>query len=396
VVKGYVQKQGIDFEEVFMLVAHMESVRLILAIAAHEGWRVHHMDVKSAFLNGELEEDMYIQQSPGFVAGQDHQVLKLKKAMYGLRQAPIAWYSKLHTSLYSLGFVHSDHEHAVYTRHTMSRPLVIGVYVDDLPITMQKQFWMSDLGLLTYYLGIEVCHDNSGIAFCQNAYARKHLDRTSMVSCNPSSTPMEARLQLVKKSSEGLVNATKYWSVVGALRYLVHTRSDLAHSVSIDSRFMSEPHEDHLAVVKRILCYVAGTQEHGVCYARGRAEDLMLLGFSDSDHAGDVEDNQSTSGILLYLGQSPILGQSQKQKSMALSSCVAEYMASSAATYQAIWLARLLTELLGIAMKTPLLKMNNKAAIHLIKNPVHHGRSNHIQICYHFIRECASEGRIEV
>jgi hypothetical protein len=159
---------------------------------------------------------------------------------------------------------------------------------------------------------------------------------------------------------------------------------------------MVEPHEDHLAVVKRILRYVVGTQEHGVRYARGRAEDLTLLGFSDSEHAGDMEDSWSTSGILFYLGQSPISWQSQKQKSVALSSCEEEYMASFAATCQAIWLAGLLTEILGATVKNRLLKVDNKAAIDLIKNPVHHRRSKHIRIRYHFIRECAAEGRIEV
>jgi hypothetical protein len=134
IVKGYVHRQGINFEEVLALVAHIELVRLILAVAAHEGWHVHHMDVKSTFLNGELEEDVYVRQLSGFVAGQEHQMLKLKKALYGLRQAPRAWYCKLHTSLHSLRFVCSNHEHAVYTRRTASRSLVISVYVDDLLI----------------------------------------------------------------------------------------------------------------------------------------------------------------------------------------------------------------------------------------------------------------------
>jgi hypothetical protein len=217
-----------------------------------------------------------------------------------------------------------------------------------------------------------------------------------MASCNPSSTPMEARLQLVKKSSEEPVNATEYRSVVSALRYLVHTRPDLAHLVSFVIRFMVGPHEDHLTLVKMILCYVAGTQEHGVRYARGRAEDLTLLGFSDSDHDGDVEDSQSTSGILFYLGQSPISWQSQKQKSMSLSSYEVEYMVSSAAICQAIWLAGLLTEILGASVKTPLLKVDNKPTIDFIKNPIHHGRSKNIRIRYHFVCECAAEGTIEV
>jgi hypothetical protein len=169
ITKGYVQKPGIDYEEAFALVARMESVKLILAMTVHEGWRIHHMDVKLAFLNGSLEEVVYVQQSPGFSVGEQSQVLRLKKALYGLRQTPRAWYSKLHVSLTSLDFVRSDHKHAVYTRCTVSKPLMICVYVDDLLIAgtldsdievfkqeMRDWFKMRDLELLSYYLGIEV------------------------------------------------------------------------------------------------------------------------------------------------------------------------------------------------------------------------------------------------
>jgi hypothetical protein len=154
---------------------------------------------------------------------------------------------------------------------------------------------------------------------------------------------------------------------------------------------MSNPHEDHQAVVKRILRYVAGTQDHGIRFTRGSARELLLLGYGDSDHGGDIEDNKSTSRILFYLGKNPITWQSQRQKSMALSSCEAEYMASSAANCQAIWLTRLLSEILREASRAPLL-----ATIDLIKNPEHHGYNKHICIWYHFVRECATDGRIEI
>jgi hypothetical protein len=409
VARGFVQKQGIDFEEVFAPVARMESVRLILAVAAHEGWKVHHMDVKSAFLNGELAEEVHVRQPPGFALGDADQVLHLKKALYGLRQAPRAWYEKLHSSLNDLGFTRSNHEYVIYTWRTTSRPLVVGVYVDDLLIAgaidsdikqfkqeMQDRFRMSDLGLLTYYLGIEVSQDSSGISLCQKVYATRLLERTGMTDCNPSRSPMETRLKLTKASEEAKVNAIEYRSVVGALRYLIHTRPDLAHAVSYVSRFMSEPHGDDLAAVTRILRYIAGTQGHGIWYARGVAGDLLVQGYSDSDHGGDEEDSRSISGVLFYLGSNPVTWQSQKQKSMALSSCEAEYVASSVAACQAIWLSSLLSEILGEEGRAPLLKIDNKAAIDLVKNPVHHGRSKHIHIRYHFVRECATEGRIEI
>jgi hypothetical protein len=181
VAKGYVQRQGIDFEEVFAPVARMESVRVLVAVAAHYGWIVHHMDVKSAFLNGDLVEEVYVAQPPGFSAeGHEGKVLKLHKALYGLRQAPRAWNSKLDSVLHDLGFLRCKSEHGLYTRVKESRRLLVGVYVDDLIILgepsaevlkfkeeMKKKFRMSDLGALSYYLGIEVKQGANGVTLCQ-------------------------------------------------------------------------------------------------------------------------------------------------------------------------------------------------------------------------------------
>jgi hypothetical protein len=180
------------------------------------------------------------------------------------------------------------------------------------------------------------------------------------------------------------VDVTEYHNTVCALRYLVHTHPDLSHSVSFVSWYMAEPHEDHQATMKRILRYVAGTLDHGLHYGREDPGDLCLLGYNDSDHGRDVDDSRSTSGILFYLGGRPISWQSQKQKSVALSSYEAEYMASSMMVCQMIWLAGLLTEVLGIQGRPPILKVDNKATIDLIKNPVHHGHSKDIRIRYHF------------
>lgn len=409
VAKGYVQKHGIDFDEVFAPVARLESVRMILAVAAHQDWRVHHMDVKAAFLNGELQEEVYVQQPPGFAMGRAGQVLKLRKALYGLRQAPRAWYAKLDACLNSLGFTRSDHEHAVYTRRTSSKPLVVGVYVDDLLITgpvdgdiarfkqeMLEKFRMSDLGLLSYYLGIEVRQDDAGIFLAQSAYAQKLLEQRGMAECNPCHVPMEPKLKLSKASTATPIDATGFRSIVGGLRYLVNTRPDLAFAVGYVSRFMAEPREDHMAAVKQILRYVAGTRGHGLRYIKGRPEELKLLGYSDSDMAGDLDDRKSTSGGLFFLAHSPITWMSQKQKVVALSSCEAEYVAASTAACQAVWLAGLLQEIMGTLVTPPRLKVDNKSAIALTKNPVHHDRSKHIQTRFHFIRECVETGKIDI
>jgi hypothetical protein len=410
VAKGYVQRQGIDFEEVFAPVARLETVRLLIAIAAQEGWQVHHMDVKSAFLNGDLVEEVYVAQAPGFEKkGEEHKVLKLHKALYGLRQAPRAWNSKLDKSLVALGFEKCPLEHAVYKRSRKGDRLLVGVYVDDLIITggsakeidafknqMKTLFSISDLGLLSYYLGIEVHQSSGKISLSQAAYAAKILDKCGMKDCNPTLIPMDPRAKLSKESSNPLVDSTQYRSIVGSLRYLIHTRPDIAHSVGIVSRFMEKPTTEHLAAVKQVLRYVKGTLDHGCVYEKGE-EGLKVHGYSDSDLAGDIDDRKSTSGMVFYLGCNPISWCSQKQKVVALSSCEAEYIAASSAACQGLWLGRLLTDLMMKKEVEPVvLRIDNQSAIALCKNPVFHERTKHIEIRYHFIRDCVEAGSIDV
>lgn len=332
VVKGYAQRHGIDYDEIFAPVARMEAMRLLIALAAHEGWEVHHMDVKSALLNGDLQEEVFVEQPPGFlITGKEHQVYKLHKALYGLHQAPRACNLKLDDSLASRGFKRSPSDHAIYCRGAGSERLVLGVYVDDLVITgsnssgiqkfkkeMTELFKMSDLGLLHYYLGIEVKQQVDGISLSQSNYAAKILEKAGMSDCNPCKIPKEPRLKLSMESTSPPVDATMYRSLVGSLRYLINTRPDLAFSVGYVSRFMEEPHEDHLAAVKHILRYIARTCGWGLFYARKRNEQSSLTGFSDSDLAGDFDSRKSTSGIIFFLGDSPVSWQSAKQKAVAL------------------------------------------------------------------------------
>ncbi|KAM0925571.1 hypothetical protein ACQ4PT_004106 [Festuca glaucescens] len=391
VAKGYVQRQGVDYEEVFAPVARLETVRLLLALAAQEDWKVHHMDVKSTFLNSDLTEEVYVEQPIGYEKkGEEEKVYKLKKALYGLKQAPRAWNSKLDQCLVSLGFKRCPLEHAVYTKSSKDSNLLVGVYVDDLIITgdntqeiegfkaqMKKKFSMSDLGLLSYYLGIEVKQNSGEISLCQSAYAVKLLDKCGMADCNVVQVPMDQRHKLSKISSNPPVDTTTYRSIVGSLRYLVHTRPDLAYSVGIVSRFMENPTTEHMSAIKQILRYVKGTINLGCTY-KNRKERLVLHGYSDSDMAGDVDDRKSTSGMVFYLGPNPISWNSQKQKVVALSSCEAEYIAASTAACQGVWLRRLLADLAKKEVQKVSLKIDNQAAISLCKNPVHHERSKHI------------------
>lgn len=409
VTKGYVQQQGRDFDEIFAPVTRLETVRLLLALAAKNSWEVHHLDVKSAFLNGEIQEEVYVAQPKGFVKKRkEHLVYKLVKALYGLRQAPRAWYAKLSKCLEELGFSRCPYEHAVYTKRIREDLLIIGVYVDDLLVTgtkvsiieefktqMNKRFDMSNLGKLSYYLGIEVEQGCGYIELRQTAYAKKVLEKAGMLECNPTKYPMDPNESLTKDEGGKLVDTTQFKSIIGGLRYLVHTRPDIAYSVGIISRFMENPTILHQHAAKQILRYIKGTLKFGLVYTKD-GNNNILSGYSDSDLAGHVDDRKSTGGMAFYLNESLVTWVSQKQRCVALSSCEAEFMAATAAACQAIWLRNLLGQVTGNNGGPVVLHIDNKSAIDLAKNPVFHGRSKHIDIRYHFIRECVERGEIVV
>lgn len=409
VAKGYVQQQGVDFDEVFAPVTRLETVRLLLALAAKNSWEVHHMDVKSAFLNGDLLEEVYVKKPEDFVKkGQEHRVYKLLKALYGLRQAPRAWYSRLNKCLKDLGFEKGPYDQVVYTKKEGGESLIVGVYVDDLLVTgssvnnilkfkaqMTGEFEMSDLGKLAYYLGLEVEQNKEFTELKQSAYARKLLEKANMLGCNSVKYPMEPRVQIHKDENGKRVDATKYRSLIGGLRYLVNTRPYIAYSVGVVSRHMETPTSLHMGAVKRILRYVKGTLDYGLRYTKGKG-NYILSGFSDSDFAGDKEDRKSTGGMTFYLNENLITWVSQKQKCVALSSCEAEFMAANAAACQGIWLRNLLRQITDLGPGPVIIYVDNKSTIDLSKNPVSHGRSKHIDIRFHFIRDCIERGDILV
>jgi hypothetical protein len=250
------------------------------------------------------------------------------------------------------------------------------------------------LGLLSFYLGIEVHQDSSDISLRQTAYAKRIVELGGLTGCNPAYTPMEERLKLSRDSTAEEVDATPYQRIVGNLRYLVHTRPDLAFAVGYVSRFMQRPTTEHQQAVKRILRYVEGTTNYGLHYPRCPGVQ-HFIGYSDSDLAGDSDTSKSTSGMLFFLSKCLISWQSVKQQVVALSSCEVEYIATTTASTQALWLARLLGDLLGRDAEAVELRVDSKSALALAKNPVFHERSKHIRIKYHFIRSCLEEGSIK-
>ncbi|KAJ9567735.1 hypothetical protein OSB04_003701 [Centaurea solstitialis] len=306
-----------------------------------------------------------------------------------------------------MGFQRCLQEKAVYRKAFDKEFIIVAVYVDDLFVTgtylelinqfkrrMASQFEMWDLGELTYYLGIEVSQEKGCVKIKQESYAMKILKEAGMEDCNATLCPMEPGLKLSKAENEPEVEATHYRKLVGCLRYLLHTRPDLTYPVGVVSRYMQSPRESHARAVKQILRYLQGTTSFGINYERGN--DMKLVGYSDSSHNVDVDDGRSTTGHVFYLGTSPITWCSQKQATVALSSCEAEFMAATAAACQAIWLRELLAELIGLEKQKVLIRVDNKSAIALSKNPVFHGRSKHINTRYHFIRECVENEQVVV
>jgi hypothetical protein len=299
------------------------------------------------------------------------------------------------------------HEAAVYQQGSRHSVLLVGVYVNDLVITgteeaeveafkaqLKGTFQMSDLGLLCCYLDIKVHQDNSGITLCQAHYAKHIVELGGMGGYNPAHTLMEERLNLSHYSEAEEVDATLYQCIVSSLCYLVHTRPDLAFAIGYMNWFMERPTMEHQQAIKRILRYVADTLDYGLRYERCPGA-VHLVGYCDSDLTGDIDTSKSTSGVLFFLDNCPVSWQSLKQRVVALSCCKAEYIATTSAATQALWLAHLLSELLGRKTETVELKVDIKSTLALAKNPVFHERSKHIWIKYNFIRSCLEEGSVK-
>lgn len=406
VVKGYKQKYGIDYEETFAPVARMETVRVVLAIAAQYKLKVHQMDVKSAFLNGVLNEEVYVEQPSGYeTKGKESKVYRLKKALYGLKQAPRAWYSRIDSYFINKNFCKCDGEPTLYIKENKGMILIVVLYVDDLLFLgsneeivnnfkkeMKEEFEMTDLGLLRYFLGIEVQQLEHGIFISQSKYATNILKRFQMETCKSTPTPVAMGIKLRKEDWTKSVNPTLYKSIAGSLMYLTATRPDIVYAVSLISRFMENPKSTHLQAAKRILRYVQGTIGYGIIYKK--SEDFKLTGYTDSDWAGSADDRKSTSGYVFHLGSGVVSWASKKQPIVSLSSAEAEYIAATTATCQAIWMRRILKDLGHEQQEATKLLCDNSSAIALSKNAVFHKRTKHIDTRYHYIRELINAGEI--
>lgn len=409
VAKGYAQQPGIDYNETFAPVARLDTIRSVISLAAQKGWSLHQLDVKSAFLNGVLKEEVYVDQPEGFVIkGEEIKVYKLKKALYGLKQAPRAWYGEIDSYFIGQGFERSQNEPTLYIKvEGKTEILIVSLYVDDLVFTgsneslikkfkeeMMKKYEMSDLGLLHYFLGIEIIQNEDGIFISQKKYAKTILKKFGMEGCNSVPTPLVVNEKLQKEDGSKEVDASIYRSLVGSLLYLTATRPDIMYAASLLSRFMHKPTQIHFGTAKRVLRYIQGSMEYGIMFERNVVP--KLYGFCDSDWGGSVDDSKSTSGYAFTLGTGVFSWQSKKQKTVALSTAEAEYVSASLATSQAIWLRSIMEDIGEKQGEPTLILCDNKSAIAMAKNPVFHNRTKHIARKHHFIRDAVEDKEIDV
>ena len=408
VCKGYAQVEGIDFEETFAPVARLEAIRMFLAFAVYKDFTVYQMDVKSAFLNGKIKEEVYIEQPDGFQLGENpNLVCKLKKALYGLKQAPRAWYSRLDTYLQQQGFRKGMVDSNLYIKSEKANQLIVVVYVDDIIFggsknelcknfadNMQTEFEMSMIGELAFFLGLQINQLKNGMFISQTKYVKEMLKKFTMEDCKPVSTPMTTGCKLSKDDKAPTVDQTQYRSMIGSLLYLTATRPDILQAVCMVARFQANPKETHVTAVKRIFRYLKGTVEYGLWYPRGK--DFTLIAFSDADWAGCVDDRKSTSGGAFYLGNNLVGWHSKKQDSVSLSTAEAEYIAATSCCTQILWMKQMLKDF-GIQINEPISVLcDNTSAINISKNPVMHSRTKHIAIRYHFLKERVAQGEVQL
>ncbi|GKC05238.1 retrovirus-related pol polyprotein from transposon TNT 1-94 [Tanacetum coccineum] len=403
VVRGYRQEEGIDFEESFAPVARLEAVRIFIAFVAHMNMVVYQMDVKTAFLNGIIREDVYVSQPEGFVDGENpNHVYKLNKALYGLKQAPRAWYDLLSSFLLSKGTV----DPTLFIRREGKDILLVQIYVDDIIFAstdpdlcesfsdvMCSKFKMSMMGKLSFFLGLQISQSPKDIFLNQSKYALELLKKYGMVTSKQVDTPIVEKSKLDEDPKGKPVNPIRYRGMIGTLMYLISSRPDLVFVVCMYARYQAKPTEKHLHAVKRIFKYLKGTINMGLWYSKDSC--IALTAFVDADHAGCQDTRRGTSGSMQLLGERLVSWSSKKRKSTAISSTEAEYIAPSDCCARILWMRSQLTDYGLVFNKIPLY-CDNKSAIALCCNNVQHSRSKHIDIRFHFIKEQVENGVVEL
>ncbi|CCO30980.1 Retrovirus-related Pol polyprotein from transposon TNT 1-94 Includes: RecName: Full=Protease [Rhizoctonia solani AG-1 IB] len=408
VAKGYSQRPGVDFEEISSPVAASDAFRVVLSKVTELDLELLQLDIKTAFLHGVLEEEIYMEQPEGF-KDSDGSVWRLKKALYGLKQAARAFYLRLREVLVNLRFTRCETDHAVFWRREGENLAIILAHVDDMLLAgkprayledikaeMAKSFDIVDLGEPQMFVGVEIERDRKAgtLKISQRRYIEDILKRFGMENCKPCVTPM-AEVPNLPKLDAPTVNRTLYQRGIGSLMYaMISTRGDIAYATGLLAQHAANPGEEHWKALQRVLRYLRGSTNLGIIFDRSRPSELV--GFVDADYAGDPNTSRSTSGWIFKMTGGSIAWSSRKQPTISLSSTEAEYVAAASAARELIWVRGFLSEL-GFTQNGPtVVYTDNQSSMALSKNPGNHQNTKHIRVKYHFIREMIELKEIEL
>lgn len=416
VARGFSQVHGVDYYETFAPVVRLSSLRVVLALAAEKDWEISAFDFQSAYLNSFLDEEVFMEQPPnGFEdADRSRYVLRLNKAIYGLKQAGRRWYESLRDVLVEIGFKASNGDQAVFIWHTPSDITIIAAHVDDCTITgsnpgamkkvkenLNKRYKLTDLGPLTWLLGISIKRDRKArtISLSQEGYIDIILSRCNFTNMSPRASPMDANVNLSidqcpkTETDRDQMSNVPYRKCLGMLMWAnVATRPEISFAVSRLAQFSENPGPEHWEAVKRVFRYLKGTKNFVLTY--GLSQNI-LLGYSDAD-GNSQEHRKAISGYAFIINGGVVSWRSRKQEIVTLSTAEAEYVALTHAAKEALWLRRFIHELTGSIITPTMLLCDNQSAIFLTKNENYNARTKHIDIRYHFIRSTIQDGQIEL
>jgi len=356
VARGFQQKEGVDYNDIFAPVVKWSTILAIIALAAKYNWPLHQLDVITVFLNGTIDEDILMEIPDGFPGCDDSsKVCKINRALYGLKQSPKAWYDRISKWLQEHGLTQSKSDCNLYFCRRNGKLTILLLYVDDLIITgddqetisklkttLQQEFEMTDLGDANSYLGVDIHRQPTGIFINQKGYITKLLEKFNLQNCNPTNIPIDPKIHLQKEMGTGQADPELYRSLVGSLIYLTHTRPDLSYAVSCVSRYMQAPENAHYQAAKKILRYLRGTMDYGLFFPSNNEGTFHT--YANADWGRDLDTRRSTSGILHKLGNSSIYWSSKLQPTVSLSSTESEYRVLTDAAKDIIHFRRLLQE----------------------------------------------------
>ena len=410
VAMGCRQIYGVDYNETFAPVVSLTTIRTILALASHYDLELEQMDVVTAFLNGDLNEDIYMSIAQGFRNPENSsKVCKLQKSLYGLKQSPRQWYAKMHSYLVSeLGFRSSKNDPCLYVKHKNTSLLLIGLYVDDLLIAgsnkneiqvikkeLTKRFEMKDLGPARVMLGIEINRNRASrqLFISQSEYTSTILARFRMEKSRDVATPMEKPGSTLESSPAA--KDIPYRQAIGSLMYLmIGSRPDLAFAVRKLSQHSENPSHENWIAVKRVFRYINGTKDFGILYNGNRS--LLTAGYADADWGGCRLTRKSTSGNIFLVAGGAVCWRSKKQTCVTTSTCEVEYIACCLAAKEAVWLSRLLADLNNSSPRPITIQVDNDGAIDTAYNASINQKNKHIDLAYHYVRDCLHSGKIQL